>query len=257
MPATGSRLIKDYLAGNMPLLNLVIDNGNSASKVGIFDHENLVEKRTMPEEQLRDFLKDKTFNHVIASSVRTEADEILSWSKTEGLKMKLNYRLPLPVKNLYKTPETLGVDRLAAVCGAQQLFEAENCLVIDAGTCITFDFLDRHGVYHGGAISPGLQMRFQALHTLTARLPLISPVQRSPLIGNSTETCIQSGVINGLIAELDGIIHQYESKFNDLQVLLCGGDALFFENKLKASIFASPELVLVGLNSILIYNVNH
>ena len=238
-------------------MNLVIDNGNSASKIGIFDHENLMEKHAMPEAELKDFLADKTFEHVIASSVRTDTDELLTWVNAEGLKMKLSHRLPLPVKNLYKTPETLGVDRLAAVCGAQQLFEAENCLVIDAGTCITYDLVDNHGNYHGGAISPGLKMRFQALNTLTARLPLINPVDRAQLIGNSTETCIQSGVINGLIAELDGIIHQYELKFHDLQVVLCGGDALFFENKLKASIFASPELVLVGLNSILIYNVSH
>jgi type III pantothenate kinase len=241
----------------MPLMNLVIDNGNSASKVGIFDHENLMEKLTMKEDELKGFLSSKTFEHVIASSVRTDAEELLSWVNANGLKMKLNYRLPLPIKNLYKTPETLGVDRLAAVCGAQQLFESENCLVIDAGTCITYDMLDKQGAYHGGAISPGLRMRFQALHTLTARLPLISPVDRPQLIGNSTETCIQSGVIHGLIAELNGVIHEYESKFSDLQVVLCGGDALFFENKLKASIFASPELVLVGLNSILIYNVNH
>jgi type III pantothenate kinase len=241
----------------MRRMNLVIDNGNSASKVGIFNHENLSEKLNMPEDELKDYLRNKTFEHVIASSVRTDADEILSWVNANGFKMKLSYRLPLPIKNMYKTPETLGVDRLAAVCGAQQLFEAENCLVIDAGTCITYDMLDKNGVYHGGAISPGLRMRFQALHTLTARLPLVSPVNRAQLIGNSTETCIQSGVINGLIAELNGIIHEYESKFDDLQVVLCGGDALFFENKLKASIFASPELVLVGLNSILIYNVNH
>jgi type III pantothenate kinase len=241
----------------MSLMNLVIDNGNSASKVGIFDHENLMEKYTLKEDELKEYLHNKTFEHVIASSVKTDAEEILSWVDANGLKMKLSYRLPLPIKNVYKTPETLGVDRLAAVCGAQQLFEFENCLVIDAGTCITYDMLDKQGVYHGGAISPGLRMRFQALHTLTARLPLISPVDRPQLIGSSTETCIQSGVINGLIAELNGVIHEYEAKFSDLQVVLCGGDALFFENKLKASIFASPELVLVGLNSILIYNVNH
>jgi type III pantothenate kinase len=238
-------------------MNLVIDNGNSASKVGIFDHENLMEKHTMPEASLKEFLHGKTFRHVIASSVRTDREELLSWVDADGLKLRLTHRLPLPVKNLYKTPETLGMDRLAAVCGAQQLFEKENCLVIDAGTCITYDVVDKRGNYHGGAISPGLMMRFQALNTLTARLPLVNPVDQPQLIGNSTDTCIQSGVINGVVAELDGIIHRYEAKFDDLQVVLCGGDAHFFENKLKASIFASPELVLVGLNSILIYNVSH
>jgi type III pantothenate kinase len=99
-------------------------------------------------------------------------------------------------------------------------------------------------------------MRFQAVHTFTAKLPLVSAKQQVPLIGNSTESCIQSGVVNGLIAEIDGIINQYSNKFEGLRVILCGGDSLFFENQLKASIFASPELVLIGLNSILNYNVN-
>lgn len=239
-------------------MNLVVDYGNSAAKVGIFDHENLMEKHTFSSsEELRDFLKSANVKHVIVSSVKTDADEIISWVKHEGLSMKLTHRLPLPVKNLYATPETLGVDRLAAVCGAQHLFDHENCLVIDAGTCITYDIVDKSARYFGGAISPGLNMRFQALHTFTAKLPLITPVPDAKLIGNSTQTCIQSGVINGVVAEMDGIIQQYESEFDDLQVILCGGDALFFEKKLKASIFASPELVLVGLNSILIYNVTH
>jgi type III pantothenate kinase len=162
----------------------------------------------------------------------------------------------MPLKILYKTPATLGVDRLAAACGARALFPLQHCLTIDAGTCVTFDFIDMDGNYYGGAISPGMNMRFQALHTFTARLPLVSPAGEANLIGDSTESSIRSGVINGLAAEIDGIIHQYQLKFEGLRAILCGGDALFFENKLKASIFASPELVLVGLNSILIYNVN-
>jgi type III pantothenate kinase len=164
--------------------------------------------------------------------------------------------VPLPVVNLYATPLTLGVDRLAGVCGAQQIFPLQHCLVIDAGTCITYDFLDKEGKYYGGGISPGLKMRFQAVHTFTAKLPLVTPKGHVPLIGNSTESCIQSGVVNGVLAELDGIIDQYGKKFEGLRVILCGGDAMFFENQLKASIFASPELVLIGLNSILNYNVN-
>ena len=239
-------------------LNLVVDYGNSAAKVGIFDNENLMEKHTFADEdELLRFLNKLNVEHLIVSSVKTDAQQIIKWVNHNGLSMVLNYRLPLPVKNRYSTPETLGMDRLAAVCGARQLFEDENCLVIDAGTCITFDILDKGGNYFGGAISPGLQMRFQALHTFTAKLPLISASDNPRLIGTSTETCIQSGVINGVIAELDGIIEQYAAKYDDLQVLLCGGDTYFFEKKLKASIFASPELVLVGLNSILIYNVTH
>jgi type III pantothenate kinase len=163
--------------------------------------------------------------------------------------------LPLPIKILYATPQTLGVDRIAGSCGALQLFPGKNTLVIDAGTCITYDFTDSSKQYYGGSISPGLKMRFQAVHTFTARLPLVSPAENPELIGNSTETSIQSGIVNGTVAEIDGIIDRYRQKYPDLQVILCGGDGPFFENKLKASIFASPDLVLIGLNSVLIHNV--
>src|SRR5690606_13620294 len=112
----------------------------------------------------------------------------------------------------------------------------------DAGTCITYDFTDSDRQYYGGGISPGLKMRFQAVHTFTARLPLVIPAENPELVGNSTETSIQSGIVNGILAEIDGIISRYRQKYPDLQVILCGGDAPFFENKLKASIFASPDL---------------
>jgi type III pantothenate kinase len=239
-------------------MNLVIDYGNSAVKVGIFDHQTLLKKHTfLLETDAINFLKDAKVEHAIISSVKTNSEIITSWLKNEGKTFVLSQHLPLPIKNLYKTPETLGVDRLAAVCGAMQVFPLQNVLVIDAGTCITFEFIDKNGSYHGGAISPGLNMRFQAVHAFTARLPLVKPAGSVNLIGSSTESCIQSGVVNGLLAEMDGIINRYRSEFDGLQVILCGGDAAFFENKLKASIFASPELVLVGLNSILIYNVTH
>jgi len=131
------------------------------------------------------------------------------------------------------------------------------CLVIDAGTCITYDFVDANRNYQGGGISPGLNMRFRAVHTFTAKLPLVTPIKGARLIGDTTESSIQSGVVNGLLAEMEGIIRLYTEEFPGLRVILCGGDAGFFENQLKASIFASPELVLLGLNSILIHNVNH
>jgi type III pantothenate kinase len=237
-------------------MNLVIDYGNSAAKVGIFDKQTLTAKYTFPSaEKLHEFIDTIEPEHAIISSVNKDAQTVASWINATGKKFILSHELPLPIKNLYATPATLGVDRLAAVCGGIQLFPGEHRLVIDAGTCITFDFLDKDDQYHGGAISPGMNMRFKAVNTFTARLPLVSATGNVDLIGNSTETCIQSGVINGLLAEIDGIIVRYGQEFGDLRVILCGGDASFFENKLKASIFASPELVLVGLNSILIYNV--
>jgi type III pantothenate kinase len=237
-------------------MNIVVDYGNSSAKVGIFEGTFLREKRIFREEDaLQQFLQNFPAVHFIISSVNADAARVASWTAAQK-KFVLHHSLPLPIRNLYATPKTLGVDRLAGVCGAQQLFPDSPCLVIDAGTCITYDFLDRTGAYHGGGISPGLNMRFEAMYTFTARLPLVQATDTVDLIGNSTETCMQSGVIYGLLEEVDGIIRRYQEKFEGLQVILCGGDALFFENKLKASIFASPELVLSGLNSILIYNVS-
>jgi type III pantothenate kinase len=237
-------------------MNIAVDYGNSSAKVGIFNQHLLVEKFVFQEEgQLKTFLQNFPADHFILSSVNTDAQLVSSWTKAKK-KFILHHTLPLPITNLYATPQTLGVDRIAAVCGAQQIFPQTNCLVIDAGTCITYDFLDDAGRYHGGSISPGLMMRFEAMHTFTARLPLVMPSDDPVLIGNSTETCMQSGAVLGFIEEIEGIIRRYSEKFDDLKVILCGGDTPFFENKLKASIFASPELVLSGLNSILVYNVS-
>lgn len=239
-------------------MNLVIDSGNSAAKVGIFDHEKLVEKFSFSDaEKLQSFLQANTFENLIVSSVKADAASILSWATRAEKKFILKQGLPLPVKILYETPHTLGMDRLAGVCGAIQLFPGQNNLVIDAGTCITYDFVDKEFAFHGGGISPGLNMRFQAVHTFTAKLPLVSPKAGVQLVGRTTETSIQSGIVNGVLAEIEGMIRLYNEKFSGLRVILCGGDTGFFENQLKASIFASPDLVLIGLNSILIYNVNH
>jgi type III pantothenate kinase len=236
-------------------MNLVVDYGNSAAKVGIFDHQNLVESLTFQAlDALQKFLTASSADQIIISSVNENTEQILPYSNARK-KFVLSPDLPLPIKNKYATPRTLGMDRIASACGAWALFPFENSLSIDAGTCITYEFLDKEGNYRGGAISPGLSMRFKAVHTFTAKLPLISPKQNVSLIGDSTETSIQSGVINGLLGEIEGFIARYEKEFGSLRVILCGGDARFFENQLKASIFASPELVLIGLNSILNYNV--
>lgn len=238
-------------------MNLVIDYGNSAAKAGVFEGHQMKEHFvfTSPAET-RAFVQATGAENFIVSSVSQDADEVCSWAVQARRKFVLRHTLPLPIANRYATPATLGVDRLAGACGAQQMFPGKNCLVIDAGTCITYDFLDASGSYLGGGISPGLQMRFQAVHTFTRKLPLVQAVTGVGLIGDSTERCIQSGVIHGVLEELQGIMRQYREKFGDLKVILCGGDTHFFENQLKASIFAVPELVLSGLNSILIYNVN-
>ncbi len=200
--------------------------------------------------ELRVFLSNKHLKNVLVSSVSIPADDVLRWTIAEK-KFQLDASLSLPINNCYKTPQTLGVDRIAAVCGAFEIFPDRDCLVIDAGTAITYDFIDRKKNYMGGAISPGISMRFKALHTFTERLPLIAQTDNFDLIGDSTETCILSGVLNGVVQEMNGCIEQYRTAYPNLGVVLTGGHTLFFENKLKQPIFAARDLVLSGLNRIL------
>jgi len=239
-------------------MNIVVDDGNSRTKVAIFsDHDKQLEPTIFQStDQLKKNLQGRSFSNALVSSVRGRSEEILSWVQASGNKIALSATIPLPLKVKYLTPATLGVDRIAAAAGAIQLFPKTNCLVIDAGTCITFEFVNDRGEYLGGALIPGIQMRFEAMHNLTVKLPLASGVQNPPLIGAGTQECLQSGVMNGVVEEIKGIIGRYESEFNRLQVILCGGDAGFFENIDKPSIFVAPNLVLYGLKGILTHNVS-
>lgn len=236
-------------------MNIVIDDGNSSAKIGIFDNhvlrEHFVVKNIL---ELPAVFENYSGGNLIISSVSKSHYENLDGAFNKVI--VLSSETPLPIRNGYQSPETLGMDRIAAACGAWELFRGKNCLVIDAGTCITYEMVTSDGIYLGGGISPGLTMRFRAMHTFTAKLPLVEPVDAPGLTGSTTRACMQSGVIWGMIDEIDGVVTRYREKYADLQVILCGGDGPFFENKLKASIFASPEIVLIGLNSILSHNAN-
>ncbi|MBP9508086.1 MAG: type III pantothenate kinase, partial [Bacteroides sp.] len=166
----------------------------------------------------------------------------------------LDRNTEIPVINLYETPDTLGYDRVAAVVGAQEQFPNKDILVIDAGTCITYEFIDAQGQYQGGNISPGLQMRFKALHQFTGRLPLVSREGRLLTIGKDTETAIRAGVVKGMEYEISGYIAAMKHKYPELLVFLTGGDDFSFDTTLKSVIFADRFLVLKGLNRILNYN---
>jgi type III pantothenate kinase len=136
-------------------MNLVIDCGNSAAKVGIFEGYELKKRLVLPtDSELQMFLKNADYENVMISSVKGNSDLLSAWAMHAKKKFILKHSLPLPVNNLYATPATLGVDRLAGVCGAQQIFPMKHCLVIDAGTCITYDFIDKEKNYLGGGISP-------------------------------------------------------------------------------------------------------
>jgi type III pantothenate kinase len=237
-------------------MNVTLDLGNTFAKVGIFNHHQLMETHTLRNvDEVVSFLKNFSGGNIIIASVNSDATILETATSHFAKVIALSPNTPIPVTIQYDTPETLGVDRIAGVCGAHQQFPDRNCLVIDAGTCVTYDLLDSMSNFIGGAISPGLTMRFRAMNAFTARLPLVEPIEVPALTGTTTVSCMQSGAIHGLIDEMDGFIGRYSEKFEDLKVILTGGDCRFFENKLKASIFAVPELVLRGLNSILLYNI--
>ncbi len=239
-------------------MNLIIDIGNTTAKLAVFDKDELIEVFRSPNDSL-DCLPMLCTRYPlergIASAVIPLSEAIRQQLRALPFHVvKLDYRTPVPVTNLYKSPQTLGMDRLAAVIGAHALKPGHDALVIDAGTCITYDFIDAAGRYHGGNISPGLQMRFKALHTFTGKLPQVEAEGELPLYGQTTETAIRAGVIRGMEYEIDGYITRLRKNYPSLLVFLTGGDEISFDSKLKSGIFADRFLVLKGLNRILSYN---
>ncbi|MGD0709647.1 MAG: type III pantothenate kinase [Bacteroidales bacterium] len=239
-------------------MKLVLDIGNSFIKAGVFEKSQLMQVITAIEINTA-FIDEiisrfGSVNFAIISSVREVPAEINNYLKNKFRVLEFTSTLSLPIKSYYKTPITLGKDRLAGVVAAHFLYPGKNILVIDAGTCITYDLINKNGEYFGGSISPGLTIRFNALHTFTGKLPLVSFKNYNELTGTDTETSILAGVINGFLFEVDSVIDKYKEQYDDLKVLICGGDYQFLADRLKNSIFAVPELVLIGLNEILDYN---
>jgi type III pantothenate kinase len=239
--------------------SLAIDLGNTYAKTGLFSGNDLLETRTrLAFAELIGYAETvRPDGIVVSSTARTEADFRADFAAITPHVLLLTPQTPVPLTKRYDTPHTLGADRVAAAVGAGVRFPGKNCVVIDLGTCITADYVDADRVFHGGLISPGLRMRFRAMQAFTQRLPLIEVDPGEPwpdLVGTSTRGAMRSGVLNGLVAELTGLIRQYREQFPDFQVVLCGGDAPVFESRLKESTFAVPELVLVGLHRILQHN---
>ncbi len=240
-------------------MNLVIDIGNTLVKMAVFQGDILIKKKISLR---RDFLKDleelerkyqKPGNIILSSVSKTP----LKWLQKleEGSRLFiLNQQLPQVFTNLYLSPNTLGNDRVALVSAASKHFPAENVLVIDSGTCITYDFKNNKNEYLGGAISPGLDMRYKAMHNFTENLPLLEPEEEITLIGNTTNSSMHSGVIYGITFEIDGIIAAYQAQYKDLTIILTGGDSQFLCKRLKNSIFANSNFLLEGLNYILEFN---
>lgn len=240
-------------------MNLTIDIGNTRIKLGIYDGGQLVERQTWEEWELEKLIfltTNQNVQNVILSNVgRAVPAAIEDFLVHNFFFIRLDTQTPLPIQNAYKTPETLGKDRIAAVVGAFDMFPNQNCLAIDAGTCITYEFLTKEGIYLGGNIAPGLEMRFKAMHHFTSKLPLVKSGETENLIGYSTQSAMQNGVQWGIILEMEGIIDWCRSEWGEINVILTGGDANFFVKSLKSQIFVNPNLVLQGLNKILNHNV--
>ncbi|MBX9850339.1 MAG: type III pantothenate kinase [Cytophagaceae bacterium] len=238
-------------------MNLTIDVGNTFIKAGIFENGKLISLHTFKnEEELSAFGFQSNIKNIIISSVRKDSSFFNDYFSFADKLVFLSASTPVPLINLYKTPQSLGMDRLAAVAGAVTMFPECARLVIDAGTCITYEFIDEKDQYMGGAISPGIDMRLKALNTFTGKLPLIPRKDHAGLTGANTEESILSGVLNGIIFETEGIIKKYKEDYSDIRIIICGGDVSFFESSIKESIFAVPDLVLIGLNRILEHNVS-
>lgn len=244
------------------VMNLVVDVGNTQIKFAVFEGDQLQEKHISTfENAVSDLLELlSAFPNLSKSIISSTAEP------PDALKNALSHRLQLiefshqsklNFTNAYKTPETLGLDRIALVAAAAEVYPNQNVLVVDAGTCITYDFIDKNSVFQGGAISPGLQMRFKAMHTFTGKLPLITEsYQGSGYLGKSTKEAMQIGVLKSICYEIDGYIEDYLIDYEDLTVVLTGGDYYLLSASIKNSIFATSNFLLKGLNKILQLNSN-
>ncbi len=241
------------------MINLVIDLGNTRLKFGVYEknilRSNWAGDIELAKDKLEDYLKEYPINHITICATGNSKD-FVTFIEKKGLSYELiTSDTPMPFTNGYKTPQTLGIDRMVLVAGSQFLFPKENVLVIDAGTCITYDFKDCKEVYQGGSISPGLQMRYKAMHEFTAKLPHLKAIEaEAAVIGKDTEGAMHSGVINGITQEIDGLIDWYKSEFEDLKIILTGGDGQFLSGRLKNGIFANSNFLLEGLNYITVFN---
>jgi len=240
-------------------MNLIIDVGNTFTKLAVFKQNKLIYRERVKTSTIKTKIlqlnkEHKDIKMAIVSSVGKLDHKILEFLKSTLVLKILTHNTKIPFKNLYSTPKSLGIDRIALVCASVAQFPDSNVLIIDAGTCITYDFINSKNHYLGGAISPGIRMRYVAMHNQTANLPLIETEIPEHIIGHATATSMHSGVVNGVVNEMDGFISQYKVEYQDLTVILTGGDAKMLSKRLKSSIFANSNFLLEGLNFILNYN---
>ena len=238
---------------------LAIDVGNTRIKAAVFEQNTLLERLVFSNVSLSnqvDFILRKypKIINLVVSSVGNIEKEAFSKINPNVKTFFITKDIRFPFQNLYETPKSLGIDRMVLATGAVIQFPNKNRLVIDAGTCVTYDFIDAENNYLGGAISPGIRLRYQSLHNYTAKLPLLTKSIPDNFIGNSTQDSIHSGVINGLTNEIDGFIEHYQERYANFIIILTGGDAEFLANRLKNTIFANSNFLLESLNQTFQYN---
>lgn len=242
-------------------LNLIVDIGNTRAKFALMEGDEVVTHRCVESLRLSDIADLlgawPAVTRAVVSSTRGDAEEVAEAIRTLGIDcLEFTPRTPVPIANAYHTPETLGRDRLAAAVGAAALFPHENLLIVDFGTALTVDLVTADATFRGGFISPGLRMRFRALHDYTAKLPLCSPTEERLPLGVTTESAITQGVMQGLLFEIEGHIARIGAEFAGLRTIFTGGDAKYFVKRIKNTIFADQNLVFHGLNRILEYNAS-
>ena len=232
---------------------LTVDVGNTRIKAAVFEGntvlENFVFEKNELEKKIEIILKkfQNCSDLVVASVGNVDKQSFLDFEQKLDVHF-LTHEDVFPFINKYATPKTLGIDRMVLAAGATLQFPNQNRLVIDAGTCITYDFIDEFDNYSGGAISPGLRLRYEALHNYTARLPLLTLEMPESYIGSSTAQAIHSGVVNGFVFEVDGFIDEYRANYSNFIIILTGGDAEFLAKRLKNTIFANSNFLLESLN---------
>jgi type III pantothenate kinase len=241
---------------------LVIDVGNTRIKGAVFEGAILLEIFVFTKIELQKNIENilKNFEKVSDLVVSSVGDvEKLSFLAFDNV-LKVHFisnKDPFPFQNKYATPQTLGIDRMVLAAGATLQFPNQNRLVIDAGTCVTYDFIDQDNNYLGGAITPGLRLRYESLHNYTAKLPLLALENPENLIGNSTSDSIHSGVVNGLVYEIDGFINEYRARYLNFIIILTGGDTDFLAKRLKNTIFANSNFLLESLNQTFQYKIKN
>jgi len=243
-------------------INLCLDLGNTNIKAAIFQESTIVKNIVLNKEKLLSEVKSildqyHPENAILCSVIGIDNTLVGMLQQNTKKCVVLDGHTAVPIHNAYTSPETLGADRLALVTAAHILYPSKTNLIVSLGTCITYNLINKTKTFRGGAIAPGLHMRLKAMHEFTNQLPMVDLEEDALLLGYDTASCMRSGAVYGMAAEIDGMIQAYEAQYTDFNAILTGGDASYFADKLKSKIFADPDLLIKGLNIILNHNVSY